>query len=486
MTRDVADVADLVIANAELDGGRVDLGITAGRVSHVAPTGELDGHDRIDGRGGAVLPGLHDHHVHLLATVAARRSVDVGDLGEGDRAVFVERVRDAARHPAPGGRVNDELRVVNYHESIAGTLDRHALDTIAAGRAVRLQHRTGQLWVLSSAAIARLGAAIDAAPAGFERDSAGEPTGRCWRIDGWLRAHRPRGEDDGEWLAAGLAELGCDLARLGVTGCTDATPFASIADAAPLLDAVGAGAFRQRLVVMGGPELAAASMPAPIALGPVKLLVDDHDPPPFDDLVTAVCAARDRGRAVAIHCVTRAGLALALALLDAAGGAVPGDRIEHGAVVAPDAAVEIAARGLTVVTQPAFVRTRGDRYLADVAATDRPHLWPCASLLDLGVPVAAGSDAPYGPIDPWLAIEAASTRRTASGRSLGDDRPLSTRQALDLHLGAYDSPGRPRRLAVGTAADLVLLDAPLAEVLAEPSAERVTATWIAGRRADRA
>ena len=44
------------------------------------------------------------------------------------------------------------------------------------------------------------------------------------------------------------------------------------------------------------------------------------------------------------------------------------------------------------------------RYRLHVPEAERDWLYPCASLLRAGVQVAAGSDAPFGPQNPWLAI----------------------------------------------------------------------------------
>jgi predicted amidohydrolase YtcJ len=96
--------------------------------------------------------------------------------------------------------------------------------------------------------------------------------------------------------------------------------------------------------------------------------------------------------------------------------------------------------------------------------------------------VAGSSDAPYATADPWLGIATAVDRRTAGGAVLGADERVTPAEALALYLGVADDPGGPsRRVAVGGAADLCLLDAPLAEVLAAPDAERVRATIIEGR-----
>ena len=102
----------------------------------------------VDAAGGAVLPGLHDHHVHLLALAAARQSIRLGPPDVGDRAAF-----DAALRAAAAGGTG-WLRGIGYHESVAGPLDRDRLDALVPGRPVRVQHRSGAMWVLNSRALA--------------------------------------------------------------------------------------------------------------------------------------------------------------------------------------------------------------------------------------------------------------------------------------------------------------------------------------------
>jgi predicted amidohydrolase YtcJ len=239
-----------------------------------------------------------------------------------------------------------------------------------------------------------------------------------------------------------------------------------------------AGAIPQRVMVTGAPGL---DLDAPFVVGPAKVIVADHDPPSVESLVDAVGEARGHGRSVAFHCASRLGLVLALAALETA-GPDPGDRIEHGAVIPDDAVDTLVRLGVTVVTQPAFVADRGDRYLADVEADDRPYLWRCGSLLAAGVAVAGSSDAPHGRADPWRAIAAAVTRRTAGGAVLGEGERVTPLTALDLFLGPLESPGGPpRRVEPGAPADLCLLHRPLTEALAEPDAAAVRLTLVGGR-----
>jgi len=459
---------DLLLRHVEVDERDVDVHVTGTTIVAVGP-GLRPGGDPevVDGHGGALLPGLHDHHIHLLATAAARSSVAVGP-GEVDGAAGLAAALGAADAALPAGRW---LRAVGYHESVAGDLDRWVLDALVPDRPLRIQHRSGARWTLNTAAVAAVGLDGDA-PSGAERDDHGRLTGRLHRSDAWLRERLPAG------ARPDLAELGTALARVGVTGVTDATPFGRPADLTALAAATTTGALPLRVVAMGGPELAGAEFPAALGRGPVKLVIDDARYPALDDLVAAMSHAHRQHRPVAVHCVTRTALALALAAWESA-GARAGDRIEHGSVVPPDAVASIAALGLTVVTQPGFVAERGDQYLADVAPDDIPHLYPCRRLIDAGVAVAGSTDAPYSAIDPWAAMRAAVHRTTAAGAEIAPAEAVAPQRALQLFLGPADRPGGPpRTVAPGAPADLCLLDRPLADVLRRLTGDDVVRTVV--------
>ena len=125
-----------------------------------------------------------------------------------------------------------------------------------------------------------------------------------------------------------------------------------------------------------------------------------------------------------------------------------------------------------MVTNPGFVHERGDRYLIEVDADDLPHLYPCRSLIEAGIPVGGSTDAPFGHPDPWRDIAAAIERRTAGGEPLGVREAVSPERALALFLTRPEAPGRrARRVAVGAPADLVVLDGPLSQVLEDPSSQ---------------
>ena len=453
----------LTLRNVEVEGvGGLDVRLDGGRIAEIGRR-LGGGGPELDGAGGALISGLIDHHVHLLALAAQADSVALD--GVRDAADLAWRIGAAAAGRSPGAW----LRATGYHEGVAGVLGAADLDRLAPRHALRVQHRTGALWMLNSLALGQV-LGTEAPPACVELDAVGTPTGRIWRGDDWLCGR----------IAAApppLAPIGHAFAACGVTGLADASVTTDAEAAALLAAAHQAGDLPQRLMLMSAGELTAQRG---MTVGPVKVLLDEHDLPDLDGLIGRIAMARRWGRRVAVHCVTAVELAVSLAAFETA-GAEPGDRIEHGGVIPPAAIGALKALGLTVVTQPGFVFERGDRYLAEVAADEQDSLYRIASLIRAGVPVAASSDAPYSSPDPWPAIRAATARRTRGGGTIGTWEGVAAAQALSLWLGGFADPGGPsRRVTAGAPADLCLLAGPFAEALADPDAERVAATLIGG------
>lgn len=428
----------MLIRNAEVEGRRVDVRLAGDRIGEVAAgLGPRPGEEVRDAAGGALLPGLHDHHIHLASLAAALASVRCGPPDVRDAAALARALRQA---PGDGW-----IRGVGYHESVAGELDRGDLDAWVPERPLRLQHRSGALWMLNGAACRALGIDGD---------------GRVFRDDERLRRRR------GDETRPDLAPLAARLARLGVSGVTDATARNGPAEEAAF------AALPQRVLAMGGPGLR----------GPCKLMLHEDGLPAFDHLADTVRRAHDDGRTVAVHCATRSELVFALEVL-AKARVRAGDRIEHASVAPPEAVARLAELGLTVVTQPNFLAERGDAYLGDVEPRDRPWLYRGRAFLAAGVPLAGGTDAPFGAPDPWAAMRAAVERRSTGGRVLGETERLTPEEALALFTGAADAPGGPpRRVAAGERADLCLLERPWHEARERLRAEDVRGCWIAGVR----
>jgi predicted amidohydrolase YtcJ len=491
-------VRSLVVVDAEIgDRPGQAVRIEGDEIVAVGDVATVDrrGADLLDGCGGALLPGLHDHHLHLLALAARMGSTD---LGSSTTPAEADRVLHAA---AGVGSVDPVgwIRVAGYDEHRHGPLDRHRLDRLVGRRSVRVQHRSGLAWVVSTAGLAALGLDVgpgagagrddpapdlrpttpcvegDAPPVaanGVERHPDGAATGWLLRIDRWL------GDRIGR-VAPDLAPVGGQLAAWGITGVTDTTPVLDDGAIELLCQARSDGSLPQQLMVLGRPD--GTGLDGWAELGPVKLVADEQVGLDIDALTTAVADAHRRRRPVAVHCVTRAECVAAVTAL-AEAGIHPGDRLEHGSVLPRELDAILTRGAVTVVAQPSFVAERGDHYLGVVDPRDRPDLHRLASLRRAGVPLAFGSDAPVATADPWAAMRAAQQRRAPSGRVIGGDEALSPDESLRGFLGSPQDPGGPRRgVAVGARADLCLLRFPRAAAIADPTAEVVRATIIGGR-----
>lgn len=411
-----------------IDGTTTDLRVGETITEVAAGLTAEPGEDVYDAAGGTVLPGLTDHHIHLRAAAAALRSVRVGPDEVRDKDALATVLAHAVQDR------DGWVRAVGYHDSVAGPLTRDLLDEIAPVVPVRIQHRSGVQWTLNTPGLERVG-------------QPGHP-------DGVLRS------DDPSWTLPvtepDLEELGTVLSRYGITRVTDATPELGAGDITELQH----------------------RMPQTVrALAPGKRILHD-DGLDLEALARWIRHTHSVGIPVALHCVTAAQLVVALAALRSAGGH-PLDRIEHAAVVPDDSIADLAAGGVTVVTQPNFVAERGDQYLVDVPEGEHHELWRVGSLLKAGVPVALSTDAPFGHCDPWAAMRAAVHRRTSAGSVLGSDERITAATALAMFTGTR--AGRPGAVAPGAAGDLCILATPPRQALAELDAAAVSATVIAGR-----
>src|SRR5580692_12091019 len=158
--------AAIVIRDAEVAGiGRIDARVHGDIITALGNGLVQRGDIVVAGEGAALLPGLHDHHLHLLASAAAAVSVPCGPPDVTDAAGLA--VQLAAAEPVDGW-----VRGVSYHESVAGDLDRVALDRLAPAVPTRVQHRSGAVWIVNSLGVDALGLG-DAQVDGVERDAAG-------------------------------------------------------------------------------------------------------------------------------------------------------------------------------------------------------------------------------------------------------------------------------------------------------------------------
>jgi predicted amidohydrolase YtcJ len=460
----------MLIANVQIAGHRrlVDVRCIDGCIVEVGSSLCRRGEPSVDGNGAALIPGLHDHHIHLFALAAQLHSVQCGPPAVSKPTELASALCAESR--------SGWLRGVGYHESVAGALDRWQLDRIVSDRPVKVQHRNGKMWMVNSMAADLLSLDDNTGRPGVELDSKGRPNGRLFRLDDWMRTQLATGDP---LTIPSLADTSRLLASYGVTGVTDATPHNAVFAMEEFARAAACGELLQRVRVMGGEGLPESGCDQ-VQRGERKVMLDEHALPDWDSLWSVFDTAHRQGRGVAVHCVTNAELVLALSVLRAV-GSQPGDRIEHASLVPVDTLPLLQEVGVRVITQPGFIHERGDQYLLDIAATEHGNLYRCRELLAQGIPLGGSTDAPFGSADPWAAMRAAVQRKSRSGKTLGREERLSPEQALDLFTCAAQDPGGvSRKIAVGEAADLCLLNRPWEQARLRLCSTDVRATFRSG------
>ena len=495
-----ADKADLVLHEGVVSGhpGSDSLAVADGLiVAHgayadlkalVGPRTHLI---RLAGR--TVAPGFIDCHLHFMEGAAVATGLNVvrcrtiGDL--------LADLRVAAGKTPPG----NWLRAFGCDEALMRDRrgpSRAEMDGSVPRNPLRLRHQTLHASWLNSRAIAAFGLeAPDFKPpdgAWLERDSSGRLTGFVTGLDEWLSQRLPR--VTAAELESRTRTFSRELAAGGITAFTDATVRNGPDDLAAFARLTANGSIGQRAAAMIGQhqvdfiETARKAADAGgIRLAGVKFMgLARWEPAP---LARRVARALSQGLDVAFHATEVEELEAALVAIRSARRDVNPRalettvcRIEHGGLIPDGYPERIAALGVWVVSNPGFVHFRGPKYAADPGLA--PYLYRARTLLDAGVPMAAGTDAPVTPGRPLAAIAAAATRLSIDGAELGPAEKISIAEGFDLFTR---SAARLSRLAAGEIApgrlaDLIVLAAdPMTVTPAELSSLLVDLTIVAGR-----
>lgn len=483
-------------------GGRV---VSAGSYADVARSA-APGARVVNAGSRAVIPGLHDFHIHLVGLARARSGVSLDDAASGRQVA--RRLADAIDHLPPDawltGRGWSEMQLVDLAPGV--------LDAAVGERLAFVSSHDGHSAWASPAARRLAGlSASTADPTGgrIERGDDDEPSGILRETAMDLVAPLVP-EPQGDVLRPDLDTTLRDLAALGITGASEAGDYtadggigadAALGDSFSTLTDLGSlvdGRLRMSIGIPVDALTTAAERGlrtgsvldgrrtlrfgwakeyADGALGSGTAALDEPatgqtdtgilrvTPEHLDRLATM---ARRAGIGLAIHAIgDRAAATVldALARAPAARAQAAHDRIEHLQLLREADAARLAALGVVASIQP--IHAAADRDLVEVAwrgRQDRAYAW--RTLADAGVAIAAGSDAPVESVNPWLGIFAAVHRR-APDDARGDWRP---EQALTVAeaLHAYTrGPARAIRaddeghLQPGARADLAVLDVDL-------------------------
>jgi predicted amidohydrolase YtcJ len=475
------------------------IAICGGRISAVGKFAELrrlaDRQTRLlDLAGATIAPGFSDCHLHFLEAASAAAGLDLS--GETSLALILERLREHASNAPPGAWIRafgcDEALTIEGRGPSLSELDR-----AVPKNPLRLRHQTLHASWLNSRAIEVLGLNTRSLmlPVGaqFVKYTNGGFSGLVLGLEKWLSRRMPR--ISREELEARAGTFSGALARAGITSFTDAGAANGLEEIRLFADLVRTGVIRQRVGLMIGAEhfdhvcdARRAANEAGIELRGVKFmptatqLQERHTEHrlALEVWVKEVERAQELGLACAFHATEVEELELALSTIEHARLGTSGVleteemvparfRIEHGSIIPPNYLERLSACGAWVVSNPGFLYFRSRKYRSEPGLF--PYLFPLRSLIDAGVPVAAGSDAPVTPARPLTAVSAAVTRRGMWGEVLCPEQALSADEALSLFTThAAQLEGRDGgEIAVGKPADLIVLypnpfDAPPTEL----------------------
>jgi len=452
--------------------------------------------------GRLVTPGIVDAHLHLLSFGLYLERADLRDLTS--IAACRERVKAAVAGKKPGewiiGRGWNEHIWTDRREP--GATD---LNDIAPDHPVMLVRCCGHTVWLNALAMQRAGItreAVDAPGARIERDAGGRPIGLCREYRKIIEKVIPPPTLE-ERKAAGLRAQ-AEALRYGVTGVHTCETLAEW-EALAALEAEGR--LRIRVHHTLPPDQVEAAKARGIELtrgserlwfGQVKLFADGtlgsgtallHAPYSDDPSTTGlecltVAEMQERvelayrhGGDVAVHAIGDLATTNVLTAIEGARRKLPGpkrDRVEHVQLLHPEDFARFRALDVVASCQPVHLHT--DMRVAEkkwgMARCRYGYAW--RSMLQRGIKVQFGSDAPVEHINPLLSFHAAIARQDPAGEPAGGWFPAE-RLTLEETIHAFTAvPAWTARkeqvlgsLAPGKKADVAVFARDLSRVPAQ-------------------
>jgi predicted amidohydrolase YtcJ len=470
-----SEKADLVLHDGSILGHPASdsVAVSAGRIiahggyhelkSYIGPRTHML---RLGGR--MLAPGFIDCHQHFLEGAAVAAGLSLGRCRTIED--LLADLRIAAAKAPPG----NWLRAFGYDEALLRerrSPTRAELDQAVPKNPLRLRHQTLHASCLNSRAITAFGLESDkfTPPEGalMVRDAGGRLSGLFVGMEEWFSARLPR--VTAAEMEARARFYSHELAANGITAFTDATVRNGPDEVAAFARLRAESAIKQRVSLMVGPQHlreigAVRKMTAAggIQLAGIKFMNVALWQP--DLLARKVLEALGQDADCAFHvteieeldAVVRACHRL---LPQVSPHAHTQLRIEHGGLIPPDYPELIAAIGAWIVTNPGFIYYRGAKYAGEPGLV--PYLYRAHSLLEAGIKLAAGTDAPVTPAKPLHAIAAAIERTSVEGYelALAEKLPFDAAWALFTQAAALLSRLPAGEIRTGCLADLIVLPA---------------------------
>lgn len=437
-----------------------------------------------------LLPAFRDAHVHLPATGLYASGFDF----RGERSA--DAILDAYASRKDGDAI---LFGGNFEDPLDKPLLARDLDDAVGDRPALLARADMHSAIVSTALLQELD--LESVE-GVDRNEDGEPTGylreqaaaAAWTwFDGNLTPEQQRDAVEAAARLAyskGVAEVH-EMFVVEWRGWDSATAFIEIMESLPLRVQLFLGTDEvARVADLGFPRMGGdyfldgsfgshtAWLRAPYASSPpsgsAPTGISYRDDAALHHLFRA---AQEAGMQMGVHAIGDAAIEQAIETWERVARDVGiddvralGHRIEHFECAEDDHIERAVALGLVASVQPAFDRYWGGHdglYAERIGAERALRMNRFRTMLDMGLPLLAGSDSTVTPLDPFLQIASLRDHHVA-------DESLDAHTALLLH-----STGP---LVEGGPADLVVLDRnPLEADPKQLLETTVRGTWIDGR-----
>lgn len=463
----------------------------------------------VDAKGGAVLPGFDDAHVHL---VNGGLSLDQINLLE---ATTLDQVKESVRlwaeaHPERTWIMGRGW----YYQTFNGAMPtRQLLDALVPDRPAYLIAYDGHTGWANTKALKLAGITRHTkAPANgtiVKDPRSGEPTGALKEAAMALMsaaAPQPTEEDRLAAIRAAIEEAH----RAGITSAQDAGGLASDLELFDRLRKRGELTLRVYQALRADATLTEEGLKEldrvrakfgddpVLKTGAVKLIADgvieSHTAAmlePYanrasvkgearftpEQLNRVVAMLDQHGWQIMSHAIGDAAVRMTLDAYEAAAEANPAPergrrhRVEHIETIAPDDVARFGKLGVIASMQPVHATpspTPGDVWSVNIGEERASRGWMWASIAKAGGRLAFGSDWPVMTLDPLKGLHVAVTRTTAEGLPEGGWIPterLSLRRAIDAYTSgsawaSFDEQ-RKGKLERDMLADLVILTQPI-------------------------
>ncbi len=452
------------------------------------------GYELIDMRGGALLPGFIDTHLHPVLLIFFAMNCDLG--GVSSMTDLQQKLREALL------RKSDDSWLIglNFDEQSLREKrapDRHDLDAVSTERPIAVIKHDGHSVFANTLAIEAAGITAstpDPEAGAIEREEGGFPSGTFRETALQLVMNSmPMPEMQvlmesarstfQRLISLGLTSAGVVLQTsaegpAGSAGAFDVAAMQLFSELCPLslysllitpdidgLDGLRNSSLNTGPNRLGGVKLFAdgtfgsstAYMQEPFSDNPEKSGLLMHTP---DELYGQMAAAHNAGWQVCVHAIGDAANRLCVELYARLFQQFPRSgcrhRLEHASIMDTDVIQEMSGLGVLVSTQPMFIHSEKGWLPRRLGAERCKIVYPLRSFLDAGIKVGGASDAPIESQDVLQAVGCCVTRE-----GFEPHQCISIEQALRMYTldAAYlqfeeDIKGS---ITQGKRADLVLL-----------------------------